>query len=90
MLKIRVSCGRPSPRIITITTFKWTSIPRPQPSVMDNSKLARAVPIYVSFRNSKYDKDCEISQKTMTMKLEIEEVIEKTFDILNSTKHFRY
>ncbi|MBQ3544504.1 MAG: hypothetical protein IJA34_05915 [Lachnospiraceae bacterium] len=40
-----------------------------------------AVPIYVSFRNSKYDKDCEISQKTMTMKLEIENVIEKTFDI---------
>lgn len=40
-----------------------------------------AVPIYVSFRNSKYDKDCEISQKTMTMKLDIENVIEKTFDI---------
>lgn len=40
-----------------------------------------AVPIYVSFRNSKYDKECEISQKTMSMKLDIEQVVEKTFDI---------
>lgn len=40
-----------------------------------------AVPIYVSFRNSKYDKECEITQRTMTMKLDIENVIEKSFDI---------
>lgn len=40
-----------------------------------------AVPIYVSFRNSKYDKDCEITQKTMSMKLDIEKVIEKSFNV---------
>lgn len=40
-----------------------------------------AVPIYVSFRNSKYEKDCEISQKTMTMKLEIEKIVNKSFEI---------
>ncbi|MDE7430642.1 MAG: hypothetical protein K2N34_01800 [Lachnospiraceae bacterium] len=40
-----------------------------------------AVPIYVSFRNSKYDKDCEITQKTMSMKLEIENIVNKTFEI---------
>lgn len=40
-----------------------------------------AVPIYVSFRNSKYDKDCEITQKTMTMKLDIEDIVQKTFNI---------
>lgn len=40
-----------------------------------------AVPIYVSFRNSKYDKDCEITQKTMSMKLEIENIVNKNFEI---------
>ncbi len=40
-----------------------------------------AVPIYVQFRNSKYDKDCQITQKTMTMKLNIENVIEKSFNV---------
>lgn len=40
-----------------------------------------AVPIYVSFRNSKFDKDCEITQKTMSMKLEIENIVNKTFEI---------
>ena len=40
-----------------------------------------AVPIYVTFRNSKYDKDCEISQKTMSMKLEIENIVTKTYEI---------
>ena len=40
-----------------------------------------AVPIYVSFRNSKYERDCEISQKTRTMKLDVEDIIEKNFDI---------
>lgn len=40
-----------------------------------------AVPIYVQFRNSKYDKDCQITQKTMTMKLDVENVIEKSFSI---------
>lgn len=40
-----------------------------------------AVPIYVTFRNSKYDKDCEITQKTMTMKLEIENIVTKTYEI---------
>lgn len=40
-----------------------------------------AVPIYVTFRNSKYDKDCEITQKTMTMKLNIEDIVTKTYEI---------
>lgn len=40
-----------------------------------------AVPIYVSFRNSKYDKDCEISQKTMSMKLSIENIVSRTYEI---------
>lgn len=45
-----------------------------------------AVPIYVKFRNSKYDKDCEISQKTMSMKLEIENIVTKTYEIeINQT-----
>lgn len=40
-----------------------------------------AVPIYVQFRNSKYDKSCEITLKTMTMKLDIEQVIEKNYEV---------
>lgn len=40
-----------------------------------------AVPIYVKFRNSKYDKDVEITQKTMTMKLNIEDIVNKTYQI---------
>lgn len=40
-----------------------------------------AVPIYVSFRNSKFDKDCEITQKTMTMKLSIENILTKSYEI---------
>lgn len=40
-----------------------------------------AVPIYVSFRNSKYDKDCEITQKTMSMRLNIEPIVNKDFEI---------
>ncbi len=40
-----------------------------------------AVPIYVSFRNSKYERSCEISQKTRTMTLNVEDVVEKNFDI---------
>lgn len=40
-----------------------------------------AVPIYVSFRNSKYEKDCEITQKTMSMKLSIENIVNKSFEI---------
>lgn len=45
-----------------------------------------AVPIYVKFRNSKYDKDCEISQKTMSMKLEIENIVTKSYEIeINKT-----
>lgn len=40
-----------------------------------------AVPIYVSFRNSKYDKDCEITQKTMSMKLSIENILSRTYEI---------
>lgn len=40
-----------------------------------------AVPVYVSFRNSKYEKDCEITQKTMSMKLSIENIINKSFEI---------
>lgn len=40
-----------------------------------------AVPIYVSFRNSKYEKDCEITQKTMSMKLSVENIVSKSFEI---------
>ena len=40
-----------------------------------------AVPIYVTFRNSKYEKDCEITQKTMSMKLEIEKIVSKSFEV---------
>lgn len=40
-----------------------------------------AVPIYVKFRNSKYEKDCEITQKTMSMKLFIENIITKAYEI---------
>ncbi len=40
-----------------------------------------AVPIYVSFRNSKYDRTCEIIQDTMSMKLKIEDIISKTYEI---------
>lgn len=40
-----------------------------------------AVPIYVKFRNSKYDKDVEITQKTMTMKLDVEDIVSKTYEI---------
>ncbi len=40
-----------------------------------------AVPVYVSFRNSKYEKDCEITQKTMSMKLSIENIVNKSFEI---------
>lgn len=40
-----------------------------------------AVPIYVKFRNSKYEKDCEITQKTMSMKLYIENIVTKTYEI---------
>ena len=45
-----------------------------------------AVPIYVSFKNQQYDKECEISQKTMTMRLSVENIIEKTYDIQISHK----
>lgn len=40
-----------------------------------------AVPIYVTFRNSKYEKHCEINQKNMTMKLNVEDIIEKSYEI---------
>lgn len=40
-----------------------------------------AVPIYVTFRNSKYEKDCEITQKTMSMKLDIENIITKSYEV---------
>ena len=40
-----------------------------------------AVPIYVLFRNSKYERDCEITQNTMNMKLNVEDLIEKNFDV---------
>lgn len=40
-----------------------------------------AVPIYVSFRNSKYEKNCEISQKNMTMKLRVEDIVSKSYEI---------
>ena len=40
-----------------------------------------AVPIYVKFRNSKYEKDCEITQKTMSMKLSIENIITNNYEI---------
>lgn len=41
-----------------------------------------AVPIYVSFRNSKYEKNCEIIQKNMTMKLFVENIVSKTYEIV--------
>ena len=40
-----------------------------------------AVPIYVRFRNSRYDKNCEITQKTMTMKLNIENIVTMSYEI---------
>lgn len=40
-----------------------------------------AVPIYVKFRNSKYEKTVEITQKTMTMKLDVENIVSKSYDI---------
>lgn len=40
-----------------------------------------AVPIYVSFRNSKYEKNCSIVQKDRTMILEVENILTKTFEI---------
>ncbi len=40
-----------------------------------------AVPIYVAFRNSKYEKSCVIKQKNMAMKLEVEDVVPKTYEI---------
>lgn len=40
-----------------------------------------AVPIYVTFRNSKYEKSCEISQKNMTMKLQVEDIVSKSYEI---------
>lgn len=45
-----------------------------------------AVPIYVSFRNSKYEKTCEINQKTRTMKLQVENIVSKSYEInINNT-----
>ncbi|MCI8669035.1 MAG: hypothetical protein HFI34_05885 [Lachnospiraceae bacterium] len=45
-----------------------------------------AVPIYVSFRNSKYEKTCEINQKTRTMKLQVENIVSKSYEInINKT-----
>ncbi len=45
-----------------------------------------AVPIYVSFRNSKYEKSCEINQKTRTMKLQVENIVSKSYEInINKT-----
>lgn len=41
-----------------------------------------AVPIYVSFRNSKYEKSCEITQKTRTMKLQVENIVSKSYEIV--------
>jgi YbbR domain-containing protein len=47
-----------------------------------------AVPIYVTFRNSKYEKDCEITQKTMSMRLEIENIVTKSYEIgINHTSN---
>lgn len=40
-----------------------------------------AVPIYVAFRNSKYEKSCVIKQKNMTMKLQVEDIVSKTYEI---------